>query len=347
MEKISIIIPIYNATEFLDKCLGSVINQTYKNIEIICVNDGSKDDSLEILRKYEKKDNRIVIIDKKNAGVSAARNDGIRKSTGEYITFVDADDWLEANTIEILYNTLIEQNVDVVRGNYYLNIDSENYESTGSLAGLENKKLLTVQEDFVDLVMEKLLDARLLCYVWLLLIKREYVMKTTLFREDTLLMEDTIFYNELMDKINSIYFLDVPLYHYYCNPDSCTKSNEYYVRNVNNLIISNRHLREEIKKDSFAKERSRIDIINTYTTNTIANYLFIMYLYSLKSEEELIELIEELISKEDFCNVFNSANLNLLPIHLVIPIKLILKRRYKILLLYYRIRKILKRIKES
>jgi len=147
MEKISVIIPVYNTSKYLKRCLDSIINQTYVNLEIICINDGSKDNSLEILNQYKKKDDRIIIIDKENQGVSAARNDGIKNSTGMYITFVDSDDWLELDAIEILYKTLINEKVDVVRGNYYKDYNCDKLNSIGEVLDF-NKSKLYVSDNF-------------------------------------------------------------------------------------------------------------------------------------------------------------------------------------------------------
>ena len=98
--KVSIIIPIFNAEKFIDKCLESVINQTYKNIEILCIDDGSTDNSRKILDSYKERDERVKIFFKCNSGVSDTRNIGIEKSSGEYICFVDSDDYLDENYIE-------------------------------------------------------------------------------------------------------------------------------------------------------------------------------------------------------------------------------------------------------
>ena len=102
MPKISVIVPVYKVEKFLPKCLESLINQTLKDIEIICINDGSPDNSLKILEEYAKKDSRIKIINQKNAGPSVARNNGMSAASGEYIGFVDSDDWIDLDFYEKL-----------------------------------------------------------------------------------------------------------------------------------------------------------------------------------------------------------------------------------------------------
>ena len=118
-EKITVIVPVYNVENYLDKCLDSVIRQTYKNIEIIVVNDGSTDNSGTICQEYAQKDNRIIYIEKENGGLSDARNAGLDRMTGSYVTFVDSDDWIEQDYVEVLYNKLTEYQADISVGNYY------------------------------------------------------------------------------------------------------------------------------------------------------------------------------------------------------------------------------------
>ncbi|WP_300757768.1 glycosyltransferase family 2 protein [uncultured Brachyspira sp.] len=120
---VSIIIPVYNVSNYLKTCLESVINQTYKDLEIICINDGSYDNSLEILKEYASKDKRIIIIDKKNAGVSAARNDGIERANGEYIFCMDSDDYIDNDFIEVFYNNAEKNNSDLVVLSTFWNLD--------------------------------------------------------------------------------------------------------------------------------------------------------------------------------------------------------------------------------
>ena len=113
--KISVILPIYNVAPYLAKCLTSIVNNTYKNLEIICVNDGSSDNSLEICRKFAEggQDTDFIIIDQKNAGVSAARNAGLKAATGDYIVFIDPDDYIHPRCLQILYDGLQANNADI------------------------------------------------------------------------------------------------------------------------------------------------------------------------------------------------------------------------------------------
>ena len=127
-EKITVIVPVYNVENYLNKCLDSLINQTYKNLEIIVINDGSTDNSGEICQEYAQKDNRIIYIEKENGGLSDARNVGLDKMTGSYVTFIDSDDWVELDYVEILYKKIIEYQADISVGNYYsYNEDEETY----------------------------------------------------------------------------------------------------------------------------------------------------------------------------------------------------------------------------
>ena len=118
-EKITVIVPVYNVENYLDKCLDSLVNQTYKNLEIIVINDGSTDNSGIICQEYAQKDNRIVYIEKENGGQSEARNMGLDRITGSYVTFVDSDDWVELNYVENLYKKITEYQADIAVGNYY------------------------------------------------------------------------------------------------------------------------------------------------------------------------------------------------------------------------------------
>ena len=114
MAKISVIVPIYNDDRYLHECLDSIINQTFEDIEIICVNDGSTDESLNILKQYESRDCRVKVISQENKGVGAARNAGIKIASGEYIYFIDADDFLELTGLEEMYDLSQQMDLDLL-----------------------------------------------------------------------------------------------------------------------------------------------------------------------------------------------------------------------------------------
>jgi len=117
MPKISVIIPVYNMEKYLGECLDSILQQTLSDLEMIIINDGSTDSSLSIIREYQKRDSRIVVIDKANAGVGAARNDGIKAATGDYLAFMDPDDmYASENVLLHLYQTAEAENVPVAGG---------------------------------------------------------------------------------------------------------------------------------------------------------------------------------------------------------------------------------------
>ena len=113
MPKISVIVPVYNVEKYLFQCIESIIGQTFSDIEIICVNDGSTDSSREILVQYAQKDSRIKIVDKKNGGLSSARNAGLNVATGEFISFIDSDDWIDETMLEKLYKNITMLNTDI------------------------------------------------------------------------------------------------------------------------------------------------------------------------------------------------------------------------------------------
>lgn len=167
-KKISVIVPIYNTEEYLEKCIQSLINQTYSNLEIILVNDGSKDDCGKICEEYAKNDLRIKYIYQNNMGVSAARNTGLKEATGDFIAFVDSDDYIENNMYEILYNNIKETNSDI-------SIVASNYIKDNKVIGVNTnsdikKKVLNTNEalkiffspnDFGNGLCDKLISKQL------------------------------------------------------------------------------------------------------------------------------------------------------------------------------------------
>lgn len=200
MNKVSIIVPIYNEEKNLKKCIESLINQTYKNLEIILINDGSTDNSKKVIDSY--KDKRIVAIHKKNTGIGDTRNTGINKSTGEYIMFVDSDDYIELNCVEILLKNLNENKADLAISNYYLDTPSKTYE-----INLKNIKTTSIKE-----------DEDLLCKInlspWIKLYKKDLLINNSNRFPINLKYEDVPFVVEAIIKARKISFTPEYLYHY-------------------------------------------------------------------------------------------------------------------------------------
>ena len=135
--KVSVVVPVYNVEKYVEQCVRSIMNQTYHNLEIICLNDGSTDGSLEILRKLEKEDSRILVVDKENSGYGDTVNTGIRKATGEYIGIVESDDFAEPDMFEKLVSAAMKYDAEVVKANF-----SHYYSDTNEKVFYENLELL-------------------------------------------------------------------------------------------------------------------------------------------------------------------------------------------------------------
>ena len=146
---ISIIVPVYNAAPYLSVCIESILNQTYKDLELILINDGSKDNSGEICDDYALRDNRIKVVHKKNGGVSSARNAGLELATGEYIGWVDADDYIEPDMFEYLYNLAINYKADIAECGY-ASVDGEKVEAANFGKGLEYGEGGFITQKYLD-----------------------------------------------------------------------------------------------------------------------------------------------------------------------------------------------------
>lgn len=220
MERVSVIIPCYNAEKTIDKCLKSVLNQTYTELEIICVNDGSTDDSLNIIKKYAIQDPRVHIINKKNEGVSLARNAGIKIATGKYIEFLDSDDWISSNFVKIMMEEFCKNNVDLVICGY----QSTNGGINKSLP-YNNMKISEVMVDFSEIYSSTYLNPP-----WNKLYKKE-LLNGLKFNENICLGEDLIFNLEYLRKCSNICLLPETLY-YYSVANSNSLTSKSYSENI-------------------------------------------------------------------------------------------------------------------
>ena len=209
---ISVIVPIYNAEKYLNKCLTSIVNQTYCDLEIILVNDGSTDESFAICEKYKQADDRIVIINKHNEGLVRARKDGIRMAKGEYITFVDADDWIDITTYEKVYT----EKADII--SYGLMEEYENYSKrkTNKIEqGLYDKKGIRTQIIPKMLSTEVFFEFGLLPNLVCKLIKKSLLLETIDNVSDNVTIgEDVDFFFRTVYKAESVIIKTDTLYHY-------------------------------------------------------------------------------------------------------------------------------------
>lgn len=149
MEKISVIVPIYNKEHYLKKCIESIVGQTYKNLEIILVDDGSSDQSPDICNEWAVKDERIKVVHKKNGGLSSARNAGLDVCSGDYVMFVDSDDWIESDMAEALLSAAVKNNCQIVASGFY-------YEYNDGSTGQSNPNVIEFYGK--DIVYNYLLD---------------------------------------------------------------------------------------------------------------------------------------------------------------------------------------------
>jgi len=212
-DKISIIVPIYNVEEYVEKCIKSLINQTYKNIEIILVDDGSTDSSYDICKKYSETDSRINLIHKENGGLSDARNVGIENATGEYITFLDSDDWLSYNYCETMIKEINETKADIVMCNL-VNVYNDDYvfknKSDYNKDIYSNIQALEKFEDTINVVaVAKLYKKNLFDNL------RYKVGK---------IHEDEFMFHRIFFKANKIVCLDIQMYAYRQRQNSITTS---------------------------------------------------------------------------------------------------------------------------
>lgn len=210
---ISVIVPVYNVEQYLDRCVESIVNQTYKNLEIILVDDGSPDNCPSMCDEWAKKDSRIKVIHKENGGLSDARNAGLDIATGEYIGFVDSDDFINENMYSVLYESFVSNNADIAECNWIkINDSSELSGSDPSIAGYD-KVIYSTEDALKELILEanikqtvvnKLYKKSIICY--------DFPVAR--------INEDEFWTYRVIGNARTIVYLNVDLYYYYQRCDS-------------------------------------------------------------------------------------------------------------------------------
>lgn len=222
--KVSIIVPVYNVEKYLRRCMDSLISQTFNDIEIIAVNDGSTDNSLEILEEYKLNDNRVKIINKLNTGVSDSRNIGIANANGEYIAFVDSDDWIDLDMINRMYKKVKLNDSDIVMCSYIREFETH---SKGKNLNLpkeviyENEKVIELNRKIIGPINEELknndgIDS--LGTVWGKLYKSSIIKNNNMKFVDLSEIgsaEDSLFNITLYKYVDKVIFINEELYHYW------------------------------------------------------------------------------------------------------------------------------------
>lgn len=227
---VSIIIPVYNLENYIENCLGSILNQTYRNLEILCIDDGSKDRSGEIISAMSEKDSRIVYIRQDNAGVSAARNNGLDRAKGEYIMFADGDDYLHYQAVELLYNTIEEKKCTMVFG--------------GSITTPSLKEKMNPITDYNTSVLTEdimFLDGRDRA-VWGKIFRTDSV-KAVKFPLGINIAEDFNYMLRLLyiHRNDIGYRIDCPIYYYYMRDDSAS-FNTFSSKNLTEITVNEQNV---------------------------------------------------------------------------------------------------------
>ncbi len=213
--KISVIVPVYNSEKYLERCLNSITKQSLKEIEIICINDGSTDKSCDIIKNFLAVDSRIKLVNQENQGLSVARNNGIKNAVGEYISFIDSDDFIDINFYEVLYTAAKRYNADI--------------SCSGIIKEDAKKKKIILSFDnevFEEDIRKKFLISKSLqhCFVWNKIYKRDSLLLNNLFFPSGIIYEDMMFTPDVLEKLNGLVVTSGIFYHYWKHPGSIIRS---------------------------------------------------------------------------------------------------------------------------
>ncbi|MCC3869656.1 glycosyltransferase family 2 protein [Terrisporobacter mayombei] len=308
---ISVVVPVYNAEKYLDKCIQSIINQKYRNLEIILVDDGSKDNSLEICKKYAEKDKRIKVINKENGGVSTARNIGIEVANGDFMAFVDSDDYIDENMYFNMMQKSNEHECDVIMCDCYKVISDEKYVFTHDIRGGFYDKEQLYKEYFDKLLMQDSINYPPTISNWVMLIKANIIKTNKLkYKEGIKFSEDLLFGSKAMYYANSFYYLKNECYYNYINNPTST-TNTYYEKkwdNFTSLYVEIRLFFEDKKDFDFSMQIYNCLLFFIY--NSIGNIYSSNKKLSVK-KKDILKILNTKEVREMFNNIdIKSLNLS-------------------------------------
>lgn len=305
LPKISVIIPVYNVEKYLHRCVESILNQTFQDFEIILIDDGSKDNSGQICDDFAQKDKRIKVIHKKNARVSAARNDGIKLAKGKYVSFIDSDDWIEPEMYQVMFNKAEELILDFIMCDYKKK--SNNYEDKRTQpirSGYYSKDDIK-NELYQCLIMFEDIEFPPTISNWVCLFNLEFLQKNDLYYDaDIHYCEDSIFGSKVLYHATNFYYLKGHhYYNYFYNPNSTT--NTYNEKKWNSYLKINERMEKYFGK-SVEFDFSRQIKINMlyFTLNTLGQIK-----YSGCNTEERINMIKNIMYYPKVKEIFKDFKL--------------------------------------
>ena len=275
MYDISIIVPIYNSKRYLKRCIESVLNQKYQKYELILINDGSTDNSGEICDCYAKSDSRIRVIHNKNVGVSASRNIGIKESKGEYILFLDSDDWLEENSLCKIYKKSIEEDLDILFFGYREVDENENVIKNNLYDNTNDR-------NFEDIILN--ISSNIKGFLFNKLIRRECI--DYYFDESIYLKEDLYFLLKNRTNIKKTDFINDIVYNYRVRNNSVSHSNSKNIKHISELDV-----------DKYICESIESKYSNEYKILFFEEYIELKYFLSKDGKKYLKENYESLQNK--------------------------------------------------
>lgn len=292
--KISVIVPIYNAEKTLKKCINSILSQTYTNFELILVNDGSKDGSVSLCENYSKKDSRVVVINKKNEGCIKARKAGIDKANGQYIMFVDSDDWIDINTLKLVSDEINKNNSDVIVFNMNKVIGRFGY-----IKRAGNREYFTKKQIFKgDEIKRELASAYLhghpfpanLCGK---VYKNKYLRECGKYLDKLVFLGEDLYYNiEIFLKINKVSIINKELYYYRVGGNT-SKYMEYLFSDMINGYMIQKEVIEEYYQDTKQQRYNGISIMLLNTLKTCLQNIFLSKLTDSEIKRKIKEYIND------------------------------------------------------
>lgn len=281
MIKVSLIIPVYNSEKYLVQCLESVQKQTLKDIEIICINDGSMDSSLKILKDFASKDKRFIIIDKKNKGAGVARNIGISKASGETVLCLDSDDWLEENALELAYNKITNDHADILFFNATKFYEKTNNKSPYYYTAVyNNNKPFTPEEAGRKLFLTNGLPLKMY--------KTNFLKENNIKYSNHYFLEDNIFYFKAMINAKTISCLNQFIYNYRVHPNSTTFNYNKYVDTIPEVYALCFNLMENINNK---------EILKSFIVNRTQNILYYYSITPFFLRKKYYKMIKKVIEK--------------------------------------------------